>query len=254
MQSGDWLESHPEPGQTYKQYLKSRPVLAEAPRRAIVIQPIGPFEGGASRLLDLTEEFMGIYFGLPVRVEKNLPVDKSWPPEAQRVHPHWGDHQLLTPYILDDVLKPKLPDDAATYLGLTAMDLWPGEGWNFVFGQASTRHRVGVWSIYRSGETDGSKKDFALALLRTIKTATHETAHMFSMLHCTAYECNMCGSNNRAESDRHPLWLCPECLQKLITATGVDPATRFEKLIAFCEKNGLAEEARFYEKSLAAVK
>ena len=42
-------------------------------------------------------------------------------------------------------------------------------------------------------------------------TATHETGHMFSMLHCTAYECCMCGSNHREESDRRPVYLCPEC-------------------------------------------
>jgi hypothetical protein len=27
------------------------------------------------------------------------------------------------------------PADALAYLALTASDLWPGEGWNFVFGR-----------------------------------------------------------------------------------------------------------------------
>ncbi len=36
-------------------------------------------------------------------------------------------------------------------LALTTSDLWPGEGWNFVFGQASLSERVGVWSLHRLG-------------------------------------------------------------------------------------------------------
>lgn len=28
-------------------------------------------------------------------------------------------------------------------LGLAALDLWPGEGWNFVFGQANLTERRG---------------------------------------------------------------------------------------------------------------
>ena len=77
---------------------------------------------------------------------------------------------------------------------------------------------------------------------------------MFSMRHCIAYECNMCGSNHRAESDRRPLALCPHCLAKLSYATGADPKKRFEKLIAFCKANGLEQEQAFYEKSLAALR
>ena len=133
-------------------------------------------------------------------------------------------------------------------------DLWPGEDWNFVFGQASLRERVGVWSIYRNGDPDESDAAFRLCLRRTLKTATHETGHMFSMMHCTLYECNMCGSNHRAESDRRPLALCPHCLAKLCHATGAKPAERFERLITFCEANGLKPEREFYAKSLQALK
>ena len=122
--------------------------------------------------------------------------------------------------MLDQVLRPRLPADASTYLALTTSDLWPGEGWNFVFGQASLNQRVGVWSIARNGDPHGDEHGLPLCLLRTLKTASHETGHMFSMPHCTLYECNMCGSNHRQEADRRPLWLCPCCLAKLCHATG----------------------------------
>jgi archaemetzincin len=172
------------------------------------------------------------------------------------VHPSWGDRQILTGFVLDRVLAPRLPDDAAVYLALTASDLWPGEGWNFVFGQASLRKRVGVWSIYRNGDPDAAGAAFRLCLLRTLKTASHETGHMFSMLHCTEYECGMCGSNHREESDRRPLAFCPECAAKVSWATGSDMGDmkgRFRGLAAFCRANGLVPEAEFYESSLRAL-
>jgi HSP20 family molecular chaperone IbpA len=58
----------------------------------------------------------------------------------------------LSTYLLYEVLEPDRPEDALAYLALTASDLWPGEGWNFVFGQANLRRRVGVWSLYRNGD------------------------------------------------------------------------------------------------------
>jgi archaemetzincin len=77
--------------------------------------------------------------------------------------------------------------------------------------------------------------------------------HMFSILHCTFYECNLCGSNNLREADRHPAEVCPSCLAKLCHATGADPAMRFQKLIEFYKTHGLKAEQEFCEKSLAAL-
>ena len=147
-----------------------------------------------------------------------------------------------------------LPADAAAYIAFTASDLWPGAGWNFVFGQASLRERVGVWSIHRNGDPAESEASFRLCLLRTMKTAVHETGHIFSMRHCTAYECCMCGSNHRAESDRRPVLLCPECMAKVCWATRTDPIARYEKLAEFCRTHGLADAAEGYGKCLAALR
>ena len=146
--------------------------------------------------------------------------------------------QILTTSVFDDVLRPRLPKDACVELSLTTSDLWPGEGWNFVFGQASLSDRVGVWSIYRNGDPHEGEKAFRLCLRRTLKTASHETGHMFSMMHCTRFACNMCGSNSLEEADRQPLSLCPVCLAKLCYATGADPVKRFQKLIVFFKGRG----------------
>jgi archaemetzincin len=251
-QPGDWLDVHDESGQTFREYLDSEPVTAHGRRKVIYIQPLGEFTKSQQAIVDATAEFLRAYFQLPVRMKEPWPESKV-PARARRRHPHWGDEQILTTYVLHELLKPNLPQDAAAYLALTATDLWPGEGWNFVFGQASIRDHVGVWSIYRKGEPDGGNEAFRLCLVRTIKTASHEIGHMFTMHHCTAYECNMCGSNSVEEGDRRPLPLCPECLAKLLYATGAEPVRRFQQLISFCEKHGLTDEQRRYKQSLEAI-
>jgi len=250
---GEWLERHDEKGQTFKEYLEYNPVRPTKKRKTIYLLPIGKFTDKQKKIITLTEEFMKTFYNLPVKTMKTLD-DSAIPKKARRVHPTWGMKQFLSTYILDNVLKKRLPKDGVVILGLTATDLWPGRGWNFVFGQASIRHRVGVWSIYRNGNAGGTPKDFAQCLRRTVQTAVHETGHMFSMLHCTAYECGMCGSNSREESDGKPLGYCPECMAKVCWLTGVNPTKRFEALDAFCKKHRLVDDHAFYKKQLILLK
>jgi archaemetzincin len=77
--------------------------------------------------------------------------------------------------------------------------------------------------------------------------------HMFSMLHCTAYACGMCGSNSLTESDRRPMALCPECMAKICWATQADPVDRYRKLAALCRKHELTDQAKQYEKFIKAL-
>lgn len=249
---GEWLAQHKESGQTFREYVECEPVTPTADRCIIYIQPLGDFNKTQRKIVELSAEFMGLYFNLPVKIKKDIPLTVI-PDRAKRKHPIWGDKQILSTYVLDQVLKPRLPEDAMAYIAFTASDLWPGKGWNFVFGQASLRARVGVWSLYRYGDPTKDPESFRRCLLRTIKTATHETGHMFSMYHCILYECNMCGSNHMQESDSRPLALCPECLSKVCWATKADPQKRFKALSKFCEKNGLLIEKAFYDKSLKAI-
>ncbi len=253
IQPGDWLSAHREPGQTFMQYLACDPVRPVGTRRVIYVQPLGDFTEKQREVVKLSAEYMSSYFQRPVRIKDDVPLSVI-PDRARRKHPSWGMDQILSTYVLHDVLRPKLPKDAAAYIAFSSSDLWPGEGWNFVFGQASLRERVGVWSIYRNGDADGDGDEFRLCLRRTLKTATHETGHMFSMRHCIAYECNMCGSNHRAESDRQPLYLCPECLPKMCWATGADPAERFVALESFCETHGLEDEQKYYREALKLLR
>ncbi len=119
----------------------------------------------------------------------------------------------------------------------------------FVFGMASLRDRVGVWSIFRFGDPAESSDGFATCLKRTSKVGTHETGHMLGIRHCTRYECNMNGSNRIEESDARPLALCPECVRKIWHACDCDPVQRYSKMGSFCMKHGMAAEAEFFRKS-----
>lgn len=248
----DWLAQHPEPGQTLAEFIASKPVLPNKSRQTIYIMLLGDFDEKARQIVAQTAEFIRVYYGLPVKWASPVAL-AAIPASAQRVHPTTKDKQILTRYVLEEVLKPAVPRDAFCLIAFTASDLWPGQGWNFVFGEASLDDRVGVWSIYRNGNPNASQEEYKLCLLRTIKTGTHEIGHMFSLLHCIFYECNMNGSNYRKEADARPLYLCPVCLRKLQWGLKFDLKLRFQNLTELCERLGLQEESKFYQDSLKVL-
>ncbi|HVP11904.1 MAG TPA: archaemetzincin [Phycisphaerae bacterium] len=167
-----------------------------------------------------------------------------------------GKPQLLTGDILA-LLKRKLPDDAFALLGITMTDLYPQESWNFVFGQASLRDRVGVYSFARYDPRfygDKLPKDWqTLMLRRSCKVLAHETAHMFGIEHCIYYRCLMNGSNHLGESDARPLHLCPVDLRKLQQSVGFDVVERYRRLRDFCKDAGFEDEAGWLTKRLGRI-
>lgn len=250
---GDWLEDHQESGQSFEQYLSSVGVRLCTRYGAMYIQPLGEFTEPEKELVNATVSFMERFFGMSVKLLESRSLN-NLPKSAMRTHPEWKVHQVLSTYLLDNVLKPRRPKDAIAVLGLTSTDLWPGKNWNFVFGQASLTDRVGVWSFYRNGNLLGTKTEKLSFLRRTIKTAVHETGHMLGIPHCIAYECGMNGSNNLEESDRQLLEFCPECQAKVSWACGGDWEKRYEELFHFANESGLKAEGEFWKKSLVALK
>ncbi len=245
---GLWLAVHAEPGQTFAAYVRSHSVSLVGRYSTLYLQPIGEFGETQRQIFELTAELLGVFYGVPVRALPALSLD-ILPPSARRVHPTWGDQQILTRYVLDRVLVPNRPDDALAFLALTALDLWPGAGWNFVFGEALVGERVGVWSIHRYGDPQASAEARQLCLRRTLKVAVHETGHMLDLRHCIEYECGMNGSNHLQEMDARPVPFCPECAPKVWWACRVDPEAWFSGLAEFARRNALAEEAAFWAKS-----
>lgn len=248
---GEWRHSFHEKHQSFADYVECSPVRPDEKRKKIYIQPIGEFDTLREGIIHTAAEYLHAFFNLEVEV--NLSLSSSIiPDQAGRMNE--GQRQVLTHYILDKVLEPTLPDDAAAYIAFTTFDLYPEESWNFVFGQASVKKRIGVWSLARFGDPAAGKNDYLVCLIRTLRTASHETCHMFSMAHCVKYRCNMNGSNSLEESNRKPLWLCPECVCKLCYGMGISEEKHLRSMKAFWEKQQQANMVEVYEKMIAALK
>ena len=245
--ASDWLASHKEPGRTFSGYKRSDPVRPTPERRTLYVLPLGQFSDAQMRVLRLTVEYMRLYFMTPVKLKPVRPL-RDVPAKARRQR--FGTTQILSTWVMHDVLMPARADDALATIAFCSNDLWPGRGWNFVYGQASLRQRVGVWSIHRNGAPAVSDEAFKTCLVRTLKTAVHEAGHMLGLLHCIAYECCMNGSNHRQESDSRPLGLCPICLAKLCWNVRCDPAERYRGLLEFCRREGLGQPAAAFQKAL----
>jgi archaemetzincin len=248
-QEGDWLDEHEEPGQSFEEYRRSDPVRPTKPRTMMFLQPLGDFDPAHDAAVEATAELLGDFYGAPVRILERM--DLAWfPHQARRLHPYSGVEQLLTKFVLR-LLGRKKPADAMSVLALTTSDLWPGKGWNFVFGQASLSRGVGVWSLHRLGDPEREPETF---LRRTAKIAVHETGHMLGIRHCTQFRCGMNGANHRDEADRQPIWFCPEDEMKIWWACRVDPAERYARLAESAATYGLEREADFWRTSERAVK
>lgn len=243
---GEWLAEYEELGQSYTDYVAADPVRPEGTRRILVLQPLGPFTKEEAKVLEQVAEFCGLYFGVSVRVERPiLDLDPRFSRERRAGPLIW--RQFLTGYLNGDVLKPRLPPDALAYLGVTMHDLYPGDSWNFVFGQAQLRGRVGVFSLARYfpafyGEPP-TPEAHQQGLRRSMAVLAHESGHMFSMYHFVWFRCLMQGSNSLPELDSRTLDLCPICLRKLQWGLGFDVAAREARLRDFYRRHGLEEDA-----------
>jgi archaemetzincin len=172
---------------------------------------------------------------------------------TNRKHPQTRQTQFLTGDILQ-MLRQQLPPDAYCLLGITMQDLYPEDSWNFVFGQASLRNRVGVYSFarydpgFQGRERQDSDKE--LILKRSCGVLVHETGHMFGIKHCIHFQCVMNGSNHLEESDSRDLYLCPVCLRKLGWSTAFDVVKRYRELQSLYQKLGLKEDAKWVKDRL----
>ncbi len=246
----DWLATFQESGQTFAEYLAADPKLPDAVRRTLYIQPIGSFSVNEKKVVEATADYLKAFYQLPVKMlpPRQLPSNITKSNFRMRGYP--SKRQIRTGFILDELLKPKLPKDAAALIAFTNEDLYMSDTMNFVFGQASLDDRVAVWSFDRL-EKNASPNVF---LTRTLKIAAHETGHMFSMRHCTKYSCVMSGTNNLTETDSRPIDAGPECAAKIIYLSKTDPKKRYSDLAKFAKKYGLVKDEKGFREKLSAVK
>jgi archaemetzincin len=143
---GDWLTEHPEPGQTFEQFLQARPQQPDARRQKLYLLPLGEFPPHRSPAIGRLREFAAAFFSLEVILLPPLDLDTA-AIEGRR-NPYTGQFQLDARAVLR-LLRRRLPADAFALLGITMVDLYPDPTWNFVFGLASPSDHVGVFSFAR---------------------------------------------------------------------------------------------------------
>lgn len=246
---GDWLDAHFEPGQTFKEYLKAQPVTPTETKNRIYIQPIGEFSELENTLMISTAEYLEIFFNLRTAI---LPVlNDSIVPASARRKTRLGE-QMKTGFIMNYLLA-AIQEDGVVVMAITPEDLYPSANFNYVFGQASTKRRVGVTSFNRFKDGTLDSTNFSLCLSRLTKTSAHEIGHMFTCMHCIQAVCLMNGSNGLSESDSQPNRTCSQCLRKLHWNLRFDVKARLIKLTAFFEKYNLKDDHKLALRDLSAI-
>ncbi|KAI3365596.1 hypothetical protein L3Q82_010677 [Scortum barcoo] len=261
----DWIPAHPEEPQDFKNFYRDPcRKTPDASHSTIYIQTIGSFgEAGAQtdQYLEWLREYCQAFFnGLSVKLLPAVTVVDTGC--SFRVNSNSHNLQILTGDLLRFLEKRK-PRDAFCIVGITMIDLYPKESWNFVFGQASLTMGMGVFSFARYDDNFYSRSyagrlkkrlqpkqgDYSVfegyytppitstLLLRSCKVMTHEIGHMFGIKHCQWLSCVMQGSNHLEESDRRPLDFCPICLRKLQFAIGFNLGERYKALLHWIEED-----------------
>ncbi|XP_078346671.1 archaemetzincin-2-like [Oculina patagonica] len=122
-------------------------------QRKIYILPIGPFpevlwkpvEGMEVSIFELLVNFAAVFFhGMIVKLMDEILVTEV--NCKRRMHPETGKLQLLVTDLLH-FLKTCLPYDGYCIIGVTWVDLYPGEEWNFVLGESSCEDGCAVMSF-----------------------------------------------------------------------------------------------------------
>lgn len=235
-----WFGVFQEPVQSFEAYQREAPTRPTTTRRVVVLQPLGPQSRGDTLRLEKLRVYCQAFFQLPSRVASPLPLPLSAKSRPSSYFP--GQRQFDAGALLSTELEPRLPRDAAAFLGVTNADLW-SDDLSFVFGLGSWRERIGVYSLGRYFPKKPGQNltplDEKRALRRAAQVLNHEAGHMFGLTHCTVYKCSMNGSNSLADSDQTPLEFCPLCKQKIGWNIGFDSAKRERELRAFYRANGL---------------
>lgn len=238
--------------QTLEDFKKSKKISPTSTRKIIYLQPIGTFDSLEFKEIQLLKNYLSIYFQLETKILPEISTEII-PKNKKRIGKE-DNEQLLAGYILDTLLKDKIPEDGVVLMGISKKDLYPKPEWNYVFGMASYENGVGVTSIHRFQKGGLSSDNFEKSLERLLKISSHEIGHMFGITHCLHANCVMNGTNSLSETDRHYARACSLCQEKLNFSLKYDNRKRLEDLNDYFSKNNLLRENQIVKKDLALFK
>ncbi|KAG9349814.1 hypothetical protein JZ751_026167, partial [Albula glossodonta] len=231
-------------------------------RRKIYLQPIDDDEqreGTGILFMDDLKSYLEAFF-LGFHVMSLPSISTSSMKCSFRQQGHSRKVQLHTDAILRHLQRVK-PRDAFCILGLTFIDLYPCDTWNYTFGKSAYELAVGVCSFSRlSGERSataeqgvammeeaGDSHDSrarpptprALTLteiLQCCKVVSHEVCHLLGLWNCRWLRCVMQGVSSLDEALLRPMDLCPICLRKLHCVLEISLLQRYRKLQTWCHR------------------
>jgi len=235
--AGDWLAEHPEKGQTYSGYRRSITggFNAGPPRpkfNVVVLVPLGKSFEGFPEFLGALATFITAYYLLPVVTTAVVPLVKNSFSSREN---EFGNRQYLIGDMFTMMAKcsqVRAVREQFCILGVTLEDIYPGDSWNYVFGQARMMDRVGVFSFarhhpefYNGVHAKNSKLgggEMVSWWLDCVRTCLHELGHLLGMRHCIYFRCLMNGNNGPGDSAGRTTFLCPVCLRKVLSVCAGD--------------------------------
>ncbi|KAH3886023.1 archaemetzincin-2-like [Dreissena polymorpha] len=220
-------------------------------KTAIYLQPLGYFPNfisdfkvnlkhydGSYNFFDLLQKFLEAFFdGMHIKLLPNVnEYEAKWKIKT-RFHNKTGSKQAYVRDFFPKLRKAK-PADGHCILGLTWTDLYPTEKLNFVLGEAHFTYKSGMFCFGRNEPKSYDPDTFkdigeidANIMWRIIKVVSHETCHLFGLMHCWYFHCAMNESSSMAEAASQPLFLCPVCLRKLQKACGFNILNRYRRML-----------------------
>ena len=231
-EEGDWLMTHKEYGQTYKEYIQNGCIQVDQNHDIIYIAPLS---FSANEIMDqdfITNIFLlceSYFYGLKIRL---IEISSNF--NGVDVKTDDDKKMQINSEQLMNILSNELPNDAFCLIGLIDTDLYiesiNKNGKNIfkpTFDSKNISKRTSIFSfarydpLFNKDKKDITKsqkmKIYVLILKRVCKAIIKEICHMFGMKNCVFFSCVMNGHNSLNEFDNKPIELCPICLRKLIT-------------------------------------
>jgi len=179
------------------------------------------------------------------------------------------DRQLLT-FDCMKYLRSIKPRDAFCVVGFLKADIFPQAEYAYVHGHADPKHGLALFSSARLGFQ--TKVGTPTWLRRCCSVLCHEVCHLLGLGHCPKQGCVMHQASTCDDSDKRPLRLCPNHLEKMLLASSSgqeeSPKTamakpkphdalgvlrRERRLVAFFRLVGLEEDADWHDQNIRAT-
>lgn len=264
---GDWLAENKEEAEDLVTFACSHNKIT-AERKTIYILPLEDLDPDLSPSLETLRLYAETFFGMTVLLlpplksvasKKKPCVVFSTPGYQFEVATKMNIQTKQIQFMAGDlcsVMSRFMPKDTYCMIGITMTDLYSSSDWNFVFGQANLRTKMGVFSFVRysplfmTTRTEMTDAEKLLLLRRSCRVLVHEVFHMFGAGHCVYANCCMNGANHLEEDDSQPLFLCPVDLAKLYCVQPFRLLVKLEAIRKFCVTQGFDQDIKLLDMQL----